>query len=104
VIGPAIDELGHEPARPSEVIRLGEQLHGAADGGRIASDRGTVHVQHPVEPPELRDRVIAVPGEVPDVGVFGNDPQRSPLALAADQDRGMWHLDRLWLRVDTRSW
>ena len=49
----------------------------------IATDLGALRVEHRALVRERRRVALAVP----DVGVAGDDPQRPPLAAAADQER-----------------
>jgi hypothetical protein len=71
-----------------------EDLHGAGDLGRVASDGGAVVVEDGALAAEVRG---GEGGARPDVGVLGDDPKAVPFAARPDHDRRMRALDRLRL-------
>ena len=89
-----IDELrGHRTGRGG-VVAGEKDLGGARDLPRVAADGGAVVVEHAALAADLLDADKGRAGDVPDVGVLRDDPE-GPLAVAADQDRGVRALDRL---------
>jgi hypothetical protein len=73
-----------------------EDLGRAGDLPRVAADGSAVVVEQAALATDLVDANKGWAGDVPDIGVLGDDPQGS-LAVAADQDRGVRALDRLGL-------
>jgi hypothetical protein len=71
-----------------------EDLHGAGDLGRVASDGGAVVVEDGALAAKVRG---GEGGAGPDVGVLGHDSKAVPFAARPDHDRRMRALDRLRL-------
>lgn len=90
------DEVGDGGAGGGGIVVRDDDLYGTGDLARIPSDVRTVRVQHPTTLGDERDAVVRRPGDVPDVGLLGDEPQQSS-PPAADQQRRPGPLHRLGL-------